>query len=277
MTRLQLFFSTIEQWTGNLHLAEIQKITNKELKNKSGIYGFVCKTTGKLYIGSSIDLSDRFSNHINGSKSNVKLQNAINKYNLHDFIFIVFEYCESMDLISREQFYIDGLKPEYNILKVAGSSLGYKHTEETLALISKALSGEKHPLFGKTGENSPRYGQTHSADTLIKMSENRSGENHPQFGKTGEKSHNYGRTHSAQTKALMSVVKSGDNNPMSKKVFVYLLDPETKEARLSLSFNTCLGAAEYFKCSNVTISNYLDKNKLYKKQWILSSSKKKES
>jgi group I intron endonuclease len=32
-----------------------------------------------------------------------------------------------------EQYYIDFLKPEYNILKIAGSSLGYTHTEETLA------------------------------------------------------------------------------------------------------------------------------------------------
>lgn len=28
---------------------------------------------------------------------------------------------------------MDALKPEYNILKIAGSSLGHKHTEETLA------------------------------------------------------------------------------------------------------------------------------------------------
>jgi hypothetical protein len=32
----------------------------------------------------------------------------------------------------REQYYIDWLKPEYNILSAAGSSYGYKHTLETL-------------------------------------------------------------------------------------------------------------------------------------------------
>jgi hypothetical protein len=35
------------------------------------------------------------------------------------------------------------LKPEYNILPIAGSSLGYKHTEESKAKISKALKGHK--------------------------------------------------------------------------------------------------------------------------------------
>lgn len=34
--------------------------------------------------------------------------------------------------ILREQFYFDLLKPEYNILEKAGSSLGFKHSEETL-------------------------------------------------------------------------------------------------------------------------------------------------
>lgn len=31
-----------------------------------------------------------------------------------------------------EQFYFDLLKPDYNILKIAGSSLGFKHSEKTL-------------------------------------------------------------------------------------------------------------------------------------------------
>lgn len=35
---------------------------------------------------------------------------------------------------------MDLLKPEYNILKIAGSSLGFKHTEETMAI----LKGRKH-------------------------------------------------------------------------------------------------------------------------------------
>ena len=126
--RLQ-FFSTVEIFIGSLHLTEILLITKQELYGKSGIYGFICKTTGKSYIGSSINLFTRFSYHINGKQSNVLLQRPINKYKLYDFIFIVFEYCDPVDLISREQFYLDVLNPEYNILKVAGSSLGYIHTK----------------------------------------------------------------------------------------------------------------------------------------------------
>ena len=83
----------------------------------------------------------------------------------------ILEYCDSKYVISREQYYIDLLKPKYNILKIAGSNLGYKHSEETRAKISVA---------GK--------GKTLSELTKAKMSDsqkavNRSGKNHPMFGK----------------------------------------------------------------------------------------------
>jgi group I intron endonuclease len=230
MTQLQSFFNTIEIFTGYLDLLEIQKILKEDLKNKSGIYGFACKTTNKLYIGSSIDLSSRFYEHTYGSRSNILLQNAINKYNLQDFIFIVFEYCEPKDLISQEQFYLDALKPQYNILKTAGSSLGYKHTKESLIKMSIT-----------------HQGYSHSIESKAKISYAMSGNKHPMFGKTGE------------------------NNPGSKKVYIYLFDLNTKKIMLHKSFNTCIKAALYFSCSTRTLSRYLDKNILYKKQWILST------
>lgn len=55
----------------------------------------------------------------------------------------MFECCNVEDLILREQFYIDKLMPEYNILKVAGSPSGYKHSTESLDKMSKALLGGK--------------------------------------------------------------------------------------------------------------------------------------
>jgi group I intron endonuclease len=49
------------------------------------------------------------------------------------FSFEILEYCDADKAISREQYFIELLKPEYNILKIAGSLLGFKHSEETLA------------------------------------------------------------------------------------------------------------------------------------------------
>jgi group I intron endonuclease len=61
------------------------------------------------------------------------------KYGHSTFKLEILEYCEADRLIilEREQYYIDLLKPEYNILKIAGSPLGYKHTEESLAKIGE--------------------------------------------------------------------------------------------------------------------------------------------
>ena len=57
---------------------------------------------------------------------------AILKYGYFNFKLEILEYCTIDNLLEREQYYIDIIKPEYNILKVAGSSLHYKHTKETL-------------------------------------------------------------------------------------------------------------------------------------------------
>jgi len=40
------------------------------------------------------------------------------------------------------------LKPEYNTLKVAGSSLGFKHSEETVAILSAIKIGNQNPMYG---------------------------------------------------------------------------------------------------------------------------------
>lgn len=52
-------------------------------------------------------------------------------------------------MIFREQYYIDLLKPEYNICLIAGSTLGKKHSESTKEKISKSIKGKNHPFYGK--------------------------------------------------------------------------------------------------------------------------------
>lgn len=57
---------------------------------------------------------------------------ALIKYGYSNFKLEILEYCSQEVILIREQYYIDNLKPEYNTLYIAGSSIGYKHTEETL-------------------------------------------------------------------------------------------------------------------------------------------------
>lgn len=53
------------------------------------------------------------------------------KYGYSNFKVEILEFCNKDEVLAREQYYLDLLKPEYNILTTAGSSLGYKHSEET--------------------------------------------------------------------------------------------------------------------------------------------------
>jgi len=46
-------------------------------------------------------------------------------------------------LLEREQYYLDNLQPEYNIVKTAGSTLGYKHTEESLEKMRNFVLSEE--------------------------------------------------------------------------------------------------------------------------------------
>lgn len=171
------------------------------------------------------------------------LQRAINKYNLQNFIFVIFEYSETEELIFREQFYLDALKPEYNILKVAGSSLGYVHTEE-----SKVKIGETHK--GKTGINSPNFGKIISAETKVLMSLALSGKNHPMYNKN----------HSEESKNKISI-----SNGTS--IFVYLSDGKT----LINSFSSAIKAGEFLNVSYHTVLKYAKNGKLLKNKWIVTT------
>jgi hypothetical protein len=59
------------------------------------------------------------------------IKNGYSKFRLE-----ILEYCELEILIEREQYYLDTLNPEYNILKKAGSLTGFKHSEATKELMS---------------------------------------------------------------------------------------------------------------------------------------------
>jgi small nuclear ribonucleoprotein (snRNP)-like protein len=58
------------------------------------------------------------------------------------------ELCNSIECFNREQYYINTLNPQYNILKFTGcGSLGYKHTDESKKKISIASAGRNHPAY----------------------------------------------------------------------------------------------------------------------------------
>ena len=83
-------------------------------------------------------------------------------------IFISLD-CQKKDarllIIKGEQFYIDELKPEYNILKVPGSSLGFIQTEGSKALIRRANIGKFFSIETRALLSKAHKGKTLSAET----------------------------------------------------------------------------------------------------------------
>lgn len=123
----------------------------KENKNKSGVYKWNCLITGKSYVGSSVSLSKRFTFYYSlaslkrvVSKESSAIYSAILKYGHENFSLDILEYCEPDLLISKEQYYIDELKPKYNILKFASSRFGHKLSEDTKKALSVASRGKTH-------------------------------------------------------------------------------------------------------------------------------------
>jgi hypothetical protein len=82
---------------------------------------------------------------------------ALLKYGYKGFRLEILEYCPNSIVLAREQFYIDNLNPEYNILKIAGSILGYKHSEVSLKLKREVMLGRKlsKDHLEKMAKNSP--------------------------------------------------------------------------------------------------------------------------
>ena len=96
--------------------AYMDKSIYEQNKNKSGVYRLVNKINGKSYVGSSMSLTNTLSiyytlNLLKRKKGSIIIYRALLKYGYSNFRLDIIEYCESSVLISREQYYIDLLKP----------------------------------------------------------------------------------------------------------------------------------------------------------------------
>lgn len=101
----------------------------------------------RIYIGSAVNISSRWNLHLNYLKNNkhhsIKLQNHYNKYSKSDLCFSIVEPCFPQFLTVREQYYLNTLKPFFNICKTAGSPLGLKRSDESKQKNREAHLGKK--------------------------------------------------------------------------------------------------------------------------------------
>ena len=173
---------------------------NIEYKKVSGIYKIQSIATGRLYVGSAHCLYTRHHVHLSQLKSathcNKHLQRIYNKHGQSDLRFSVLEICEKGVLISREQHYMDTLKPGINIDPLAQSSAGRKATMEQRRKMSAARIGV---------QSTAMLGKKHSEHTKRLISEKAKQRGlHPAF-MAASKAANTGRKHTKEMRDLLAL------------------------------------------------------------------------
>lgn len=132
---------------------------------KSGIYGIRNKLNQKIYVGKSKNIKARWAGHKSDLKKKLKnkdtnrhLWNAVQKYGLDNFEFIILEELPIDEVIFkiRELYwmdYYDSYNRDYGYNLRRDSKTNMIVHEETRALISQAVSGENNPNFGNHWTN----------------------------------------------------------------------------------------------------------------------------
>jgi group I intron endonuclease len=247
---------------------DMRKNILNENKGKSGIYMITNKITKDIYIGQSKNISNRFKNYFNlsyiKSKDSYIINRALLKYGYSNFSLTILEYCDKSNLLVREQYYFDKLNPQYNILKIAGSSLNSKHLEESKVKFIKNLKRVS------IKENSALFGRHHIEETKNLMSNKKVRENNPLFGKTHRESSielmrqkALNREQSLNIKLKMSAIRGNPVNIYEKL--------SSEGFKLIGCFVSARRAAKFLGLSGSTIIKYKNSGKIYKDRYKFSS------
>lgn len=162
----------------------------------SGVYLITNLSNGKLYVGSAKSIEARVQGHFKELEKNCHgnrhLQNAYNSYGDVFEVTIIYE-CENANLLTIEELKEDILNVEqqyldyywdsgilYNLTPTAGSTLGFKMSEDSIERLRASHKGKVMPdevrnkiseaNKGKfVGDNHPMYGRRHTDEAKEKI------------------------------------------------------------------------------------------------------------
>lgn len=173
---------------------KLYEILDGERKEKSFscIYKWTNLINRKVYVGQTQNFYNRMKQYKNYGAT-PKLQNSINKHGIDNFDIEIIELCGIEKLDEREQYWMDyycSYNPEYgyNISPTAGTTRGFKHSEEELEKISyyskqrwqnpeyrqkqsERMSGEKNYFYDRhfCEKLNPRWGKHCTEETKEKI------------------------------------------------------------------------------------------------------------
>lgn len=74
--------------------------------------------------------------YISKIKCNFPIHSTLLKYGFSNLKLKILEYCDKYKLADREQYYMDLIKPQYNILTIARYNFGFKPNEVTKKMLN---------------------------------------------------------------------------------------------------------------------------------------------
>jgi group I intron endonuclease len=179
----------------------------------SGIYKIQSKCKPeRIYVGSAVNIYRRWNEHRKLLRENKhhspKLQKHYNKYN-GDLIFSILLACDVNDLVVNEQFFIDALRPYFNICLKAGSCLGMKLSEAAKRKISES---NRRRIVSEATKEKMRIkltGKTHSTESREKMSKSRKGRKFTENHKQKIREANKGKKFTDEHRMKLSIARKG--------------------------------------------------------------------
>ena len=277
----------------NLNKNGYVTLIKTKLEKRPGIYIYQnILYKNKIYIGSSVNIVRRLIDHKNSSNKNPKIcpkfYNCVNKYGWNNFRVGVLEYIDlninenvinkgllRESLLKREQFYFDIINPALNVNKIAGSTLGFKHSEETRLAMGlnrrgKSINWLKQDfsyIISEETRNNLSLRCRHGVIVKVVDKDNNIIKIFPSIVSTANF---YDLDHNTISKYIKN--RSSFKNlyflAELKDVRVWILDKERTVVNI---FSNAQKTAKFCGTNHTTIYRYLKSKKLWKNKYYFSS------
>lgn len=239
-------------WEG-LHLPNIKEIVYPTLKQVAGIYLIVNLVTGQSYIGSAVlgRMHIRFHKHLFGGTGNKPLWNAVQKYGLENFAFLVIDeipdFTSDMNqqLLDLETAYIAAYG-DYNIAREAGNTLGVTHTEAQREAMRANYSQARRDAIGALNRGKKLRPETVELMRAAALS------------RQAMSDESRAKVSANSAKALLLELSMVDGSALP-------------DGTTSIVLRTVPVVAEYCNCNEKTVRRALKGNGIIKGKWLVKS------